>query len=773
MPPMSRRMTARQRKFMIGLGMLIVVGMILVALVMLGNMGEDEAVNDRNRNDAAETRAVPGIWGVQANSEQVGQYEKFELKLDVAGEWENPYDPDEVDLGALFTSPSGKAWTINGFYDGREWLIRFAPDEIGEWIYVVHLITGTGEYRHQALTFTVEKSSYHGGLTVPAGESGRFLAYRDGTPFFAAPLAYPWGVTESGLDRIKAAGGNLITYWNGNYDHAGNGGGVQQLESNQTGPGRYDPQKGDRVDELLDWLEQRGMMMNFVVWPHDSLAHNINWPATWSQNAYSSLGEATEFYSSEEMWQYQEKLYRYMIARWGHSRAFGIWDLIVEVNGTDGWQLGDAAKADEWLTRIHAFFRDHDPYRHPTMGSMAGNREDYWGHAYETLDIADRENYYNLHHTAFAEDIQLRWKSYRKPLWIGETGNVTDPAIYHRTIWTGISNGLAGLPTWWTEEHMNEDMLESMKHAVEFMQDIDLAEGREPLAAEPKWSERQLPATLNLLQFDTYSSWALPSWADANKDSNGVVYELTASGEKEQLTIHAEMRFATGSYAQGVLEGIPDVHDWSGYELLEVEIFVDGKDLSADSASKLRAKVVLHPDGQWREAADVHAAQLQKGSWVKLQVPLRGSAGYWQDVELAQEQLNQIARVGVKLYCLESDADAGSVTVQLRGLKLVSSTPPVQRVKRLEGWMMRGGQTSYGWVVSDEQQAGGEEIVFENWGSHPVEVAWYDPWMGEWAGPQMRQQAQPGPGGDLTLQVPADYKKQDIAFVLIRHLKEG
>ncbi|MNJ49349.1 hypothetical protein D3C77_445730 [compost metagenome] len=43
---MLRRMTARRRKFMIGLGiglggMLMVVGMIMGALVMLGNMGED------------------------------------------------------------------------------------------------------------------------------------------------------------------------------------------------------------------------------------------------------------------------------------------------------------------------------------------------------------------------------------------------------------------------------------------------------------------------------------------------------------------------------------------------------------------------------------------------------------------------------------------------------------------------------------------------------------------------------------------------------------
>ena len=36
-------------------------------------------------------------------------------------------------------------------------------------------------------------------------------------------------------------------------------------------------------------------------------------------------------------WKYQEKLYRYFIARWGYSRALAIWFIIDEVNGTDGW----------------------------------------------------------------------------------------------------------------------------------------------------------------------------------------------------------------------------------------------------------------------------------------------------------------------------------------------------------------------------------------------------------------------------------------------------
>ncbi|MGO4376623.1 hypothetical protein AB4Z21_38875, partial [Paenibacillus sp. MCAF20] len=114
-----------------------------------------------------------------------------------------------------------------------------------------------------------------------------------------------------------------------------------------------------------------------------------NWPATWKRSAYSSLGSAENFYSSEEMWKYQEKLYRYIIARWGYSSSIGIWNLITEINGTDGWAFGRQDEANAWVTKVHNYFKGNDPYGHPTMGSMAGGGEDFWDHGYKTLDIAD------------------------------------------------------------------------------------------------------------------------------------------------------------------------------------------------------------------------------------------------------------------------------------------------------------------------------------------------------------------------------------------------
>lgn len=433
----------------------------------------------------------PQIRQVSASAPAVGLYEKLELTIALTAEYYNPYDPQELDLGARLTAPSGANWDINGFYDGAEWKLRFSPDEPGEWTYTLHVQDRNGRTEDSPRSFTATTSAHRGWIGV-AADNPRFLAYRDGSPFYGIGVAYPWGITESGLDLIAANGGNLVTYWNGNYDNAGSGGGSEQLESVTSGLGRYDMRKAARIDELLEWFEARDMQMSFVIWPHDSLADKIDWPAQWSKNAYSTLGEAVDFYASEAMWKQQEKLYRYLIARYGHSRSLGIWDLICEVTGTDGYALGDKNQADAWLTRIHQYFKTNDPYNHLTMGSAAGNAEDYWEHAYQTLDLADRENYYSLHYRAYAEDIARRW-TYGKPLVIGETGNVADADAYHNLLWVTLANGLASTPIWWDVTKVDEAMYDQMKIFAAFVADLDLAEPRTPVTLQTEAQDQRLP----------------------------------------------------------------------------------------------------------------------------------------------------------------------------------------------------------------------------------------------------------------------------------------
>ena len=86
--------------------------------------------------------AAPNISSVTKNSDTVGKYAKLELTVNLTTVYANPYDPDQIDLSATFTAPSGATWKINGFYgvdasNNSSWKIRFAPDETGAWSYTV------------------------------------------------------------------------------------------------------------------------------------------------------------------------------------------------------------------------------------------------------------------------------------------------------------------------------------------------------------------------------------------------------------------------------------------------------------------------------------------------------------------------------------------------------------------------------------------------------------------------------------------------------------
>ena len=79
------------------------------------------------------------------------------ISFRTVGEWvlrsEHPYESPFVDVtvDATFTAPSGKTFTIPGFYDGEQtWRVRFNPGEAGRWTYRIFSrligIQGHGKY---------------------------------------------------------------------------------------------------------------------------------------------------------------------------------------------------------------------------------------------------------------------------------------------------------------------------------------------------------------------------------------------------------------------------------------------------------------------------------------------------------------------------------------------------------------------------------------------------------------------------------------------------
>ncbi|HLA38800.1 MAG TPA: DUF5060 domain-containing protein, partial [Candidatus Glassbacteria bacterium] len=108
---------------------------------------------------AGRAAALPRIVKAVPEKSVVGRWEKFELRVSLSADFFNPYDPEQVDLKAEFTSPSGRKWLINGFFNPVQWdlhwMVRFAPDEAGPWRFDLRVKDSGGRSPVYSGTFEV------------------------------------------------------------------------------------------------------------------------------------------------------------------------------------------------------------------------------------------------------------------------------------------------------------------------------------------------------------------------------------------------------------------------------------------------------------------------------------------------------------------------------------------------------------------------------------------------------------------------------------------
>ncbi len=434
--------------------------------------------------------APPIVRVKQVNSAAVGLYEKFEAILDLKNaDYLNPYNPDEIDIQADFISPSGRQWKIFGFYDNYQnrdqWKVRFAPNEIGLWQYSVQATDKDGTGQSPTYQFTATASPHHGWLHV-SSENPHYLQYDDGSPFYGVGIYVAWNLTVDRLDLLRACSANSYAMWNITY-----GGYISNYGLIENELGKYNQPKCGRIDEMLEMSEQRGLHVMFCFWPHDLFSNTV-WAHLWDQNPYRFICDVKDVYRDSLCWEYQKKQYRYLIARWGHSRALGIWEIINEINGTDGWVKGRPSDALAWVKKVHDFFQEHDPYDHPTTASKSGGFADYEPllaaytdlpnlHVYEQqgwpVRSPDNLLWSSIQNFAFAA--QRFWNSFPKPAMIGEAGVVSDlqkmpvaPVAYHNALWTCLTNGLAMTPFWWKLDQVDASLLARMRPFSKFVSEI-------------------------------------------------------------------------------------------------------------------------------------------------------------------------------------------------------------------------------------------------------------------------------------------------------------
>jgi hypothetical protein len=362
--------------------------------------------------------------------------------------------------------------------------VRFTPSVEGEWHYSLQVRDRRGLSAPWGGQFTCLRSTHHGWLQVgnwvdPA-YSPRYLAYHDGAPFYGVGHADAIDLMSYGFDAEKGFSlfdqmaeysENMLVYW--------------PIYSNPFFATRYDHYSVPDlkvIDMVVEDAARKGIFLVFTIWDHDLLRDKTH---TWrnglweTQNGFRALGSLSSFFTDAEAWAWQENLYRYIIARWGYSPAIGQWLTVSEIEGTNA-----GAHTDAWHQRVNDYFVQHDPFRHPTTASMAGDA--WWPAGYRVMDVTQMHSYNSQNDPAgtgplIADWTHKLWQAQAKPNFIGEFGTTTQrhqPELLHNGIWAALAAGAAATPMDWNDGgpwgRMTDEMQAHLGYLAKFVADMPL-----------------------------------------------------------------------------------------------------------------------------------------------------------------------------------------------------------------------------------------------------------------------------------------------------------
>ncbi len=148
----------------------------------------------------------------------------------------------------------------------------------------------------------------------------------------------------------------------------------------------------------------------------------------------------------------------------------GLWEIINEINGTDAWDKGRIPDAENWIRKVHAYLKQHDPYSRPTTASMSGGQ--WWPNGYAIFDMPNVHMYETGWPAKFNSNplrtslwtyhtvTRQMWEGFAKPAIMGEAGWLNSygdfagdsdeyAIMFHDALWSSWSSGLASSPMWW------------------------------------------------------------------------------------------------------------------------------------------------------------------------------------------------------------------------------------------------------------------------------------------------------------------------------------
>ena len=448
------------------------------------------------------------------------QWEKYEATFTLSWSFANPYDPDEVMVDAVITTPSGKVesapafWYVpctSRFVDRVEevndpdedtleieaidkdtanatWMLRYTPREQGEYTYRLVARTPAASAYSYRETFHVSGVEGRGFGRVSRG--GRYFEFDDGSFFFPIGQNVAWPNDRGWVDfaaymaTMNEYGANWARVWLSSYFR---GLTIEWSPKNEYyhGLGFYSAEIAWKLDRILESAEKHNIYLMWCIQQHGQFSTRFN--PCWDENPYNNrnggpLERPADFFTHPEARKLFRHRMRYYVARYGYSPTLFAWEFWNEVDLTDRFS---SAACAAWHKEMADYVRGLDPTRRLLSTSYIYGW-DTEAYALPAIDFTQ----VHIYHGAPSEFIGWRVKSVdeqmrnikwdgtlRKPVLIGEYGlghsqdyfregpnsrwPVDPDGLHvHNSLWVGLFSGSAGTAmNWWWDKYIRKNKL--------------------------------------------------------------------------------------------------------------------------------------------------------------------------------------------------------------------------------------------------------------------------------------------------------------------------
>lgn len=429
--------------------------------------------------------AAPIAIEVKPQSAEVERYAPLFASISMAVNYANPYDPDDVKVDLVATTPGGRTVTqpcffLSGTPAGSKWEARWTPRDVGTHTYVIR-VTSTGETStSDSQTLKVNPSDRNGFLHMDT--AGAYFQFRfdSGRPWRGVGLNFGWQDAkfsyESMFALLKKNGANTVRTWQGP--------GTYYMEQAAGRAGWIHADSAARLDQVLKLAEQNGLYLMPTFDPIKEYLTGLDgWSGQykWLMNPYSTAkggpcAGPQDFFTNTRARKLYKQRVRYTLARWGYSPYMAFYEFFNEVDWANLRENAPIANIADWHKDMSAYLKSIDPYGKPVTSSLShSDFTELW--SLKDMDFTQRHLYGSMdQHATRLEQYSAK---YGKPYVTGEFSldyrgtTQHTPEAYgnelHKGLWRGLFTPTPILPmTWWWQFHAEQNHFFHFLHCRAF-----------------------------------------------------------------------------------------------------------------------------------------------------------------------------------------------------------------------------------------------------------------------------------------------------------------